>query len=172
MIVLEILILLLLIGVGVGGYFTWRDLKKSISLTKEVEQERYDRMFFEPYLGLIVQDAKIYDKEGNETGGFLPKNSFQTVIFEKNGMCELFSGAGWLKSYEISRHYEKNPSQIPARVKETAAVKSGPSLGYHTITKLPVGTVVEITDRQGCWCKVRAKNLNEGYILAILLDKS
>ena len=51
-------------------------------------------------------------------------------------------------------------------------VKSGPSLGYHTIAKLPVGTVVEITDRQGCWCKVRAKNLNEGYVLAILLDKN
>ena len=171
MILLQIFNTLLLIALGVIGYFAWKDLKRAISFTKDVEQERYDRIFFEPYLARIPQETIIFDEEGNDTGLKLSPNSFQTIVFEKDGMCELFSGAGWVKGYDVNRYYEKIPTQIPARVKETLLVKSGPSLGFHTITKLPVGTIVEITDRQGCWAKIKAKNLNEGYVLAILLEK-
>lgn len=171
MVVLEIILIILVLGLAVGGYFLWQDLRKVICLTKDIEQERYDKIFFEPYLARIPQETTILNEEGEETGLKLQANSFQTIIFEKNGLCELFSGAGWVRSFEVNKYYEKIPTQIPAKVKETLLVKSGPSLGFHTITKLPIGTVVEIIDRQGCWAKIRAKNLEEGYVLAILLEK-
>lgn len=145
-----------------------KEIKNQIISIKEKNQEIYDKEVFEPYMAMIVKDTDIYSKNKEKTGVVISKNNFQTIIFEKDGLCELLSGAGWIKKDCISKDFHKTPVKKIAKVLQRTSLKNGPSLGYHNITFIEKEQIVEVINTYGAWAKVKFYD-SEGFVLLSLL---
>jgi hypothetical protein len=141
---------------------------KKIDNYQKYQEEEKNMILFKPYLARIIQETIAYNEEGEELHR-LPKNSFCTVIYEKNDQCKLLMG-GWINKDNAQKNFARIKTQIPARVKEKTFLKNGPSQGYETITHIERGQIVEIEDVFGNWCKVKCEK-GEGYMLKTLIEE-
>ena len=135
-------------------------LKEQERLDREQEKQAFEN--FVPYLICAINEETIYDDAGAEVGKIEP-NTFHTIIFEKEGRGQLFSGEGWIDLNNVVRNPVRN-MQAPMRAAMRTPLKNGPGVGYKTLGEVMANEVVEVTDIFGVWYRVKLGNNITGYV--------
>ena len=174
--VFDIIIIVLLLGVIGGGVYFFLQSKQSTSqLTSQIDsyhiraEEEKKFIVFTPYLARIPKDTEVFD-ENRQIISTISANSFCTIVFEKDNMCQILAG-GWINKDNVQKDFTRVENKIPARLKEDTMVRNGPSYGYKTIGRLFKGQIVEIKTDYGNWYKISISDNVDGYILKSLCEK-
>lgn len=138
-------------------------MKELFNLLEKKKEELQLEIFF-PYIAMIKEDAPVLDNSFKETGEILAKNTFYTIIFEKDEKGLLLNGEKWISLNKVIKNPSKKPTIIATKTKVSTSVYNGPGQGYLKLGTIQGNTPVEIIETFNYWKKIRVSSGKEGYV--------